>query len=142
MPQKSSHSHRALARYRLPKKLGYASLAFILLFSATVNSQQRTSARQTQQPYQEGLELLNKGDLDGAIEAFKKAVTLRPKEAETHYYLGYALGIKGLLADAILELQRAISLNPELGEAHYYLGAARWFSKDIDGAIAALRAAV
>ena len=93
----------------LAKQLGQASLvllAFILLFSVTVNSQQRTqqriSSRQAQQHYQKGLELLKKGDLDGSVEAFKKAILLRPNEAEAHYYLGYALGIKGQLADAIV----------------------------------------
>ena len=111
--------------YRFAKQLGQVLLALILLFTVTVNSQQRSSARQAQQHYQNGLELLKKGDLDGSIEAFKKAVSLGPREAEPHYYLGYALGIKGQLADAIVELEKAIRLNPELGEAHYYLGAAR-----------------
>ena len=104
--------------YERVKQLGQASLAFILLFSVTVNSQQRTQPPiSSQQHYQSGLELLKKGDLDGSIEAFKKAILLRPNEAEAHYYLGYALGIKGQLADAIVELQKAISLNPDLGEA-------------------------
>jgi len=104
--------------YGHAKQLGQASLvllALIVLFSITVNSQQRIPA---QQHYEKGLELLKNGDLDGSIDAFKKAIALRPKQAEAHYYLGYALGIKGQLADAIVELQKAISLNPELGEAH------------------------
>ena len=67
--------------YGRAKQLGLISLTFILLFSVTVNSQQRTSARQAQQHYQEGLELLKKGNLDGSIEAFKKAILLRPKQA-------------------------------------------------------------
>src|SRR6185295_17858442 len=122
-----------------PYKIGgHLWLAFVLLFSVTVNSQQRTSPRQAQQHYEEGLQLLAKSDLDGAIESFKKALSLAPKDAQAHASLGYALGVKGQLTDAIVELQKAISLNPELGEAHYYLGAARWFSKDIDGAIAPL----
>ena len=103
--------------YERAKHLGLASLALILLFSATVNSQQRTpapiSSRQAQQYYQSGLELLKRGDLDGSIEAFKKAISLRPNEAEAHYYLGYALGIKGQLTGAIVELEKAIRLNPE-----------------------------
>ena len=63
--------------YGRAKQLGQVSvvlLAFILLFSVTVNSQQRTVSRQAQQHYQKGLELLKQGDLDGSIEAFKKAI--------------------------------------------------------------------
>src|SRR5262249_19787506 len=68
--------------------------------------------------YNLGLALRNKGDLTGAIAAYRKAIDLAPNFAPAHNNLGTALRAKGDLNGAIAEFQQAIRLDPKLARAH------------------------
>jgi tetratricopeptide (TPR) repeat protein len=54
-----------------------------------------------------GLRLEEKGDLDGAIAEFRKAIKLDPKIADIHANLATALQKKGLEEEAQRELAEA-----------------------------------
>jgi tetratricopeptide (TPR) repeat protein len=59
-----------------------------------------------------GVELENRGDLDGAIAQYRRALQLKADDANAHDNLGYALVEKGDIQGALAELHRAIDLNP------------------------------
>jgi tetratricopeptide (TPR) repeat protein len=60
-----------------------------------------------------GLLLDTKGDLDGAIVEYRKALELDPSGAEGHFRLGRDLRDQGDLEAALDELQTAARLNPK-----------------------------
>ena len=110
--------------YAHAKQHGLASLvllAFILLFSLTVNSQQRSSARQAQQHYQRGLQLLKKGDMQAAVESLRKALEIDSRFFDAHLALGSALQQMGDVDAAIVQYRQAVEIKPSVAEAHSYL---------------------
>jgi len=69
-----------------------------------------------------GLHLEEKGDIDGAIAAFKKAMELDPKAAEIPAELGALYMRQSRAQDAITSAQHALDLDPANREAHRVLG--------------------
>lgn len=61
-------------------------------------------------------------DLSAAINACRKALALRPEQAEIHVTLGSALFDSGNIDEAVAALRRALKLNRESVAAHYNLG--------------------
>lgn len=53
---------------------------------------------------------LRQGNLDGALEAFRRAVALAPRDAEARKNLGATLYAKGLFAAAAEQFQKALTL--------------------------------
>lgn len=86
-----------------------------------------------------GATLHRKGDLDGAIRAYRQALTLKPDDAETHCSLGLALNGRGDLDNAVRAYRRAIQINPDNAQAHYNLGLALKARGDSAGAVQVLR---
>jgi tetratricopeptide (TPR) repeat protein len=61
--------------------------------------------------------LRDKGDLDGAIACYQKAIDLDPTFNLAHNNLGYSLAAKGDLDGAIACYQKALELDPKLAQA-------------------------
>ena len=80
---------------------------------------------------EEGRAALDRGDSDGAIALFEKAVAQSPNSAEAHFHLGSAYGSKvqqsGLFGAAKYaskvkeEFEKAVALNPKYVEARFGL---------------------
>jgi len=62
------------------------------------------------------------GDVDGALEAFQRAVTMAPAVAPLHLNLGRVLDLKGLSGESIAAYLTAIRLDPRFGDAWNNLG--------------------
>ncbi len=69
------------------------------------------------------------GDIDGAVEEFKKALTVDPKNVNVHNSLGVCYGVQGELDAAVDAFETAIRLDPgdvmatfNLGLAHHKQG--------------------
>jgi|AGTN01.1.fsa_nt_gi Tfp pilus assembly protein PilF len=62
------------------------------------------------------------GDAAGAVEAFRRGVSLNPQSAEGFSNLASALGACGRFAEANDAAVRALALNPDLAEAHNNFG--------------------
>jgi tetratricopeptide (TPR) repeat protein len=62
------------------------------------------------------------GEVDKAIEAYKRALTLRPNFVQAHNNLGVEFANKGRYDDAIAEYKEALALRPDFAEAHLNLG--------------------
>jgi tetratricopeptide (TPR) repeat protein len=92
--------------------------------------------------YNRGKELYEKGDLDGAIGQYNKAIEIYPLHAEAYSNLAVALRAKGNLEGCIQHLQKALEINPRDAIAYYNLGNALLSKGDLDGAIRQYRNAI
>ena len=57
----------------------------------------------------------NLDQLEDAIEAFKKALSINPNYAEGHYNMGTTLKKQGELEEAVEAYNKAIAINPDYG---------------------------
>ncbi|NOS99621.1 MAG: tetratricopeptide repeat protein [Phycisphaerales bacterium] len=64
-----------------------------------------------------GIESGELGNIDGAIDRFKTALTIDPESPDAHAQLGAALGINGDRAGAVLHLREACRISPTYGPA-------------------------
>jgi tetratricopeptide (TPR) repeat protein len=64
------------------------------------------------------------GDIDGAIEEFKKALAVDPKNVNVHNSLGVCYGVQGMLDEAIDAFETALRLDPGDVMATFNLGLA------------------
>jgi tetratricopeptide (TPR) repeat protein len=74
--------------------------------------------------YNQGLKRQKEGQYAKAIEAYKRAVQLKPDFAEAYNNLGYSYRMGGDFDRAIAAYNEALRLNPNLATAHEYLGKA------------------
>ena len=76
-----------------------------------------------------------KGDLDNAISAYNRAISLDPDYAQAHNNKGNALKDKGKVAEAIDCYKRALSINPKYSDAYMNLGTALQECGEFDQAL-------
>jgi tetratricopeptide (TPR) repeat protein len=69
-----------------------------------------------------GLAQAQRGDLDGAIQEFRRALELDPSDAGAHWHIGAALASTGAYAEATKHLAQSVSLDPQNSQAHNDLG--------------------
>lgn len=62
--------------------------------------------------YTLGVTLFNRGDLEGAESALRKALELAPRADHVHYAMALCAGHRGNIQAAASHLQRAIELQP------------------------------
>ena len=103
-----------------PTMFLWALLLCVIVPPPSVAKPQMTAADHLRR----GVELGQKGDLEGAIAEFREALRLKPDFADAHLNLGVALRDKGDLDGAIAEHRTALRLQPEDAGAHYALGLA------------------
>jgi tetratricopeptide (TPR) repeat protein len=77
-----------------------------------------------------------KGDLDGAIADYNKALESQPRFAEAYYNRGLAFQTKDELDGALRDYSTALLLAPRLTDAYVNRGQVRQRKNDLDGAIA------
>jgi len=84
-----------------------------------------------------GVEKGKKGDLDGAIAEFDKAIKANPSNSLAYINRAYAKRLKKDPAGAIADYTKAIELDPKSADAYYNRGNVKAMDKkDVDGAIA------
>jgi Flp pilus assembly protein TadD len=76
----------------------------------------------TSSPYQEGLDLLNRGEYQKGAEFFLKLTELRPQDPRAFHELGYAYSRLEMYDDALTAVNKAIELKPDYAEALGNLG--------------------
>jgi tetratricopeptide (TPR) repeat protein len=89
-----------------------------------------------------GIALVGKGNTEGAIAQYRKALEINPDDHEVLSNLGSALFKKGDLDQAIAQERRSLEINPHNAEARHNLGLALFNKGDLDGAIAQYRLAL
>lgn len=91
---------------------------------AAGNSGFMPSSKEAASHYDKGVTLYDQGDLDAAVQEFRKAIRIDPKFAEAHCNLGLALKDQDKTDEAISEYRVALRLKPDLAEAHNNLAVA------------------
>lgn len=86
--------------------------------------------------YDRGSARLVKGNLDGAVADYSKAIELNPKHTEAYYNRGRAYSVKGDFAAAIADYSKVIELDAKHAGAYYNRGSGRFVKQDLDGAMA------
>ena len=69
-----------------------------------------------------GNTLKTQGKLEEAIEAYNKAIAIKPDFAEAYNNMGAALKAQGNLEEAIEACNKAIAIKPDFAEAYYNMG--------------------
>ena len=61
-------------------------------------------------------------NLEQAIEAYSKALSIKPDYAEAYINIGNALKEQGKLEESVMAYQKAIAIKPDVAEAYYNMG--------------------
>jgi len=68
-----------------------------------------------------GVVLAGRGEIDEAVEYFKRAIEIKPDLGETHSNLGIALQLLNRMDEALDHSQLAVDLQPDVAEVHFNL---------------------
>jgi hypothetical protein len=79
--------------------------------------------------------LLARGELDGSVACYQRALILRPRCAETLNNLGNARQKQGQIDAAISCYERALAIKPDYAEVYYNLGSAYRDQDKLDEAV-------
>jgi Tfp pilus assembly protein PilF len=82
----------------------------------------RTRWQSAAEIFHQGYQLQRQGDWAGAIQTYKRSLSLYPT-AEAHTYLGWIYSFLNLYSEAIAECQRAIEVDPDFGNPYNDIGA-------------------
>jgi tetratricopeptide (TPR) repeat protein len=102
----------------------------------------RRNPKHARAHYNLGVALTAKGDLTGAIAAYRKSIALDPKDNMAYSNLGSAMQAQQNLKGAVAAYRQAIKLNPNYATAYNNLGSALIAQEDLEGAVAACRQAI
>jgi tetratricopeptide (TPR) repeat protein len=97
-------------------------LAFHEHKMAQQEEQKRRHAEQARELNNKGVALFHRGSLEGAIEAFIRAIELKPDYAEGYNNLGLAYSKRGQSDEAVRYFQKALEADPQMGEVYNNLG--------------------
>ena len=89
-----------------------------------------------------GQEAVKRGDLDGAIVHFRRAVRIAPDDPGAHIGLGLALAYRGEIDEAIRHFRMALKRDPENAEVQNSLGVALMQKGQLDEAQTHLQKAI
>ncbi|MDB9525653.1 tetratricopeptide repeat protein [Oscillatoria sp. CS-180] len=82
-----------------------------------------------------GLSLIQKGNLNGAIETLTRALAFHPQPQEVHLKRGVAYFQQDAFAEALADFNQAIALDPQDARAYGHRGLVRYQMDDEDGAL-------
>jgi tetratricopeptide (TPR) repeat protein len=112
-------------------KLRYILLAASLSIVASDGIAQTTAREYCNR----GVARQNKGDLDGALADYSRAIELNPHDATAYNDRGLVKVAKGDLDGALADYNRALELTPRNFEIHGNRAAAKQKKGDLDGAL-------
>src|SRR5438552_1344648 len=85
---------------------------------------QSTDARSSRWHQRQGVAYLDQHNLARALDEFRSAVRLNPRDAASRDYLGVALAESGQTNQAVVEFQKSIDLSDSFAPPHFHLGLA------------------
>jgi Tfp pilus assembly protein PilF len=90
--------------------------------------------REAWQLFQQAYERQMKGELEEAVELYKKSIEVHPT-AEAYTFLGWTYSFMGRIEDAIEECHKAIAQDPDFGNPYNDIGAYLIEKGELDEAI-------
>jgi Tfp pilus assembly protein PilF len=84
--------------------------------------------------FQEGYRHQMSGDLEAAVESYRRSIELYPT-AEAHTFLGWAYSFQGKIDEAIHECEAAIQIDPEFGNPYNDIGVYLMEKGEYDAAV-------
>jgi Tfp pilus assembly protein PilF len=84
--------------------------------------------------WQEACRYQMAGELDRAIETYKRSIEVHPT-AEAHTYLGWTYSFQNRIEEATAECRRAIELDPDFGNPYNDIGVYLMQQQRLDDAI-------
>jgi tetratricopeptide (TPR) repeat protein len=111
-------------------------LILVLVLSAAPPAQERPAAA----AFRDGAAAQQRGDLERAAEAYRRAIDIEPRFAEAHANLGAVLSRLGRYEEAVLSEERALAINPGLTAARLNLGLAHYRAGALTAAVEAFQA--
>ncbi len=136
LDRKRSKNNRKVDATKWSKFVTYTLIAIILIFSVRTvlrnidlrNSKNLWTASKKTAPYSYrvynnmGDVLANEGDLEGALENFKRSVALKPDYADAVHNIGHIYMVQKDYNRAIRYLQQSLDMNPRLTASSFKLG--------------------
>lgn len=89
-----------------------------------------------------GILLCGRGEIEPAIDLYRRAIAHAPHDATLRVHLGKALSDSGRETEAEESYRKAIAIDPAHPEAHADLGVLRQRTGDLPGAVASYREAL
>ena len=89
-----------------------------------------------------GIAFQEQGKLEEAVEAYSKALTIKPNHAEAYNNMGTALQNQGKLEEAIEAYNKALTIKPDYAEAYNNMGTALQNQGKLEEAIEAYNKAL
>ena len=90
--------------------------------------------------FRDGAAAQQRGDLERAAEAYRRAIEIEPRFAEAHANLGAVLARLGRYEEAVASDERALAINPKLTAARLNLGLAHYRAGALAAAVEAFQA--
>lgn len=101
-----------------------------------------TPDRASKDPFGYALDLLQRGELDGAVPLLQSLLAAAPEDADVLYNLGMAYSDLGRIEEAVRVLSRVTEIDPENANAFVALGVAHQRKGESNEALESLRSAV
>ena len=92
--------------------------------------------------FAQGIEELNAGQLDAALETFKQVTTTAPDFPDAHYHLGLVYYQKAQFREAVAAFEQTLKFLPRDVEALVNLGLAYYRAEEVTQAVTAYRTAL
>ncbi len=105
-------------------------MVLVISFGGVVSAQQEAV-----DAYNQGLEALNQGRLDEAVNLFSKAIEIDPVDHYAYNNRGVVFKRKGEYENAIRDYTRALEIKPDYLAAKVNRGIARYRKGDFDLAL-------
>ena len=93
-------------------------------------------------PFEIGETLQKVGKLEEAVDAYNKALSLKPDYADAYNNMGCALKDQGKLKEAVASFKKALAIKPNLAVAYNNMGSALKDQGKLEGAIEAYNKAL
>ena len=124
----------------LMKRISLVLLPLLILFTSATQAQTSRLAREY---VKRGVARFSRGDIDGAIANYEKAIEISPQLADAFFHRGKARRAKGDLNGAIADYEVSIEIEPRVAEnnvdianAYYNRGFIRTNTLELSDALA------
>ena len=121
---------------RQPQHIIQICLLLIVLCGSTARGDDMMSL------FAQGIEELNAGQLDAALETFKQVTTTAPNFPDAHYHLGLVYYQKAQFREAVAAFKQTLKFLPRDVEALVNLGLAYYRAEEVTQAVNAYRTAL